>query len=97
MHDLTGFQRDLLYVVAGEDDPHGLAVKEELESYYQKEVHHGRLYPNLDTLVEKGLLEKGEVDRRTNFYRLTQRGRREIEARREWENDFLKEAGEIST
>ena len=97
MHDLTGFQRDLLYAIAGLDDPHGLALKEELESYYQKEVHHGRLYPNLDALVEKGLVEKGEVDRRTNFYRLTSRGRREIEARREWENEFLKEANEIST
>ena len=54
MHDLTGFQRDLLYVVAGLDNPHGLAVKDELEDYYEKEIHHGRLYPNLDTLVEKG-------------------------------------------
>ncbi len=26
MYDLTGFQRDLLYVIAGLDEPHGLAV-----------------------------------------------------------------------
>jgi len=26
MYDLTGFQRDLLYVVAGQDEPHGLAI-----------------------------------------------------------------------
>ena len=58
MHDLTGFQRDLLYVIAGREDPHGLAIKEELESYYEKEIHHGRLYPNLDTLVEKGLVRR---------------------------------------
>ena len=45
MYDLTGFQRDLLYVVAGLDDPHGLAIKDELEDYYEKEIHHGRLYP----------------------------------------------------
>ncbi|MFB6304633.1 MAG: PadR family transcriptional regulator [Haloferacaceae archaeon] len=89
MHDLTGFQRDLLYVIAGLDDPHGLAVKEELEDYYQKEIHHGRLYPNLDTLVEKGLVEKGEVDRRTNYYALTRRGRRELSDRREWEDQYL--------
>ncbi|WP_433634754.1 helix-turn-helix transcriptional regulator, partial [Halomicrococcus sp. NG-SE-24] len=74
MHDLTGFQRDLLYVVNGLDDPHGLAIKDELEDYYEKEIHHGRLYPNLDTLVDKGLVEKGEIDNRTNFYTLTQRG-----------------------
>lgn len=30
MFDLTGFQRDLLYVVAGRDEPHGLAIKEEI-------------------------------------------------------------------
>jgi DNA-binding PadR family transcriptional regulator len=88
MHDLTGFQRDLLYVIAGLDEPHGLAIKDELETYYESEIHHGRLYPNLDTLVEKGLVEKGEKDRRTNVYTLTRRGHREIEARREWEQQY---------
>jgi len=53
MYDLTGFQRDLLTVTAGIEEPHGLAIKDELEDYYEKEIHHGRLYPNLDTLVEK--------------------------------------------
>lgn len=89
MHDLTGFQRDLLYVVQGLEEPHGLAIKEELGDYYEKEIHHGRLYPNLDSLVEKGLIEKGQKDRRTNVYTTTQRGRREIEARREWEAQYL--------
>lgn len=89
MYDLTGFQRDLLYVVAGLESPHGLAIKTELEEYYEGEVHHGRLYPNLDTLVEKGLIEKGEIDQRTNYYQITSRGRREIQARRDWESDYL--------
>ena len=89
MYDLTGFQRDLLYVAAGKDEPHGLALKDELEQYYEGEIHHGRLYPNLDTLVDKGLLEKGQIDRRTNYYQVTQRGRREIEARREWEGQYV--------
>lgn len=89
MYDLTGFQRDLLLVIEGLDEPHGLAIKDELENYYEKEIHHGRLYPNLDTLVEKGLVEKGELDQRTNFYSTTRRGRREIEARREWENQYI--------
>ena len=89
MHDLTGFQRDLLYVILGGDRPHGLAIKDELENYYGTEINHGRLYPNLDTLVEKGLVEKGQIDQRTNSYSLTQRGSREIEARREWEDDHI--------
>ncbi|EMA24906.1 helix-turn-helix transcriptional regulator [Haloarcula marismortui] len=90
MFDLTGFQRDLLYVIYGLDDPHGLAVKEEMEGYYQEEIHHGRLYPNLDTLVDKGLVEKGTKDRRTNSYSATRRGEREVTARMEWENQYLK-------
>jgi DNA-binding PadR family transcriptional regulator len=89
MHDLTGFQRDLLYVIAGMDEPHGLALKDELERYYESAIHHGRLYPNLDTLVDKGLVEKGSKDRRTNVYTITKRGHREIEARREWEAEYL--------
>ena len=88
MHDLTGFQRDLMYVIAGFDEPHGLAIKDEIEDYYGAEVNHGRLYPNLDTLVEKGLVEKGSIDQRTNSYTLTQRGQRELEARSEWEEEY---------
>ncbi|ELY92030.1 PadR family transcriptional regulator [Natrinema altunense] len=91
MYDLTGFQRDLLYTIAGQDDPHGLAIKEELEDYYEKEIHHGRLYPNLDEVVDKGLVEKGELDQRTNYYTITARGRRELEARREWEDQYVGE------
>jgi PadR family transcriptional regulator PadR len=91
MHDLTGFQRDLLYVIVGQEEPHGLALKDELEDYYEKEIHHGRLYPNLDTLVEKGLVEKGQQDRRTNYYEMTRRGQREIEARDEWETQYIEQ------
>jgi len=89
MYDLTGFQRDLLYVIAGLDEPKGLEIKDELENYYEKEIHHGRLYPNLDTLVDKGLVEKGQLDRRTNYYVVTRRGNREIEDRRDWENQYV--------
>lgn len=92
MHDLTGFQRDLLYVVHGLDKPHGLVIKDELVDYYEDEIHHGRLYPNLDSLVDKGLIEKGQKDRRTNVYKMTRRGSREIEARREWEAQCLDRA-----
>jgi PadR family transcriptional regulator PadR len=92
MYDLTGFQRDLLYVIAGRDEPKGLAIKDELEGYYEKEIHHGRLYPNLDTLVDKGLVEKGELDKRTNYYAITRRGERELEARRDWEQQYIEES-----
>jgi DNA-binding PadR family transcriptional regulator len=47
------------------------------------------LYPNLDTLVEKGLVTKGEIDKRTNSYSLTRRGEREIADRRDWEASYV--------
>jgi len=89
MFDLTGFQRDLLYTIAGKEGQHGLAIKNELEQYYECEINHGRLYPNLDDLIEMGLIDKGEQDGRTNQYDLTQRGVREIEARAEWEQQYV--------
>jgi len=66
-----------------------LAYKTELDGYYETEIRHGRLYPNLDTLVGRGLLEKGEIDRRTNFYALTDEGRDVLERRREWERAYF--------
>jgi len=84
LNDLTAFQRDLLTVIAGLDGPHGLGVKEELEDVYEDEINHGRLYPNLDDLVNKGLVDKWELDRRTNGYGLTARGRRELSAHQAW-------------
>lgn len=84
MYDLTGFQRDALRGIASlttdERGPKGLEVLEWLEDEAgYSEVHHGRLYPNLDTLTDMGLVSKSELDRRTNQYRLTQRGKREIQ------------------
>ena len=89
MHDLTGFQRDLLYVIAGADRPSGQNVKEEVEGYYSSEINHGRLYPNLDTLVNKELVEKGQLDRRTNYYAITEEGLARIDERREWEEQYV--------
>lgn len=71
--ELTAFQRNILTVLA-EEPRYGLAIKRELESYYGEEVNHGRLYPNLDDLVSKGLIEKSELDKRTNEYALTDEG-----------------------
>lgn len=89
MDDLTGFQRDLLYVIAGADQPSGQEVKDEIEQYYSAEINHGRLYPNLDTIVNKDLVEKGELDRRTNYYAITNEGEETIQERREWEGQYI--------
>jgi DNA-binding PadR family transcriptional regulator len=73
VRDLTAFQQNILVILA-EEPMYGLAIKSHLETYYGTEVNHGRLYPNLDDLVEMGLVEKSELDKRTNQYELTEDG-----------------------
>jgi DNA-binding PadR family transcriptional regulator len=90
MYNLTAFQRDLLYVTTGEKKMSGLEIKDKMESYYKEEINHGRLYPNLDELTEMGLIEKGEQDKRTNYYTISERGQREIQAREEWQESQTK-------
>lgn len=82
--DLTAFQRDLCWLLAHEAPAKGLRLKEVLARYYDEPVNHSRLYPNLDDLVDAGLVEKGARDRRTNEYRLTAAGRRALSRRRAW-------------
>lgn len=89
MFDLTKFQRDLLTVIAGLEEPNGLEIKSEMEDYYINEINHGRLYPNLDTLVDRGFVEKSKKDERTNSYGITESGRDKLEKRRDWENQYF--------
>ncbi|MES3517626.1 MAG: PadR family transcriptional regulator [Natronomonas sp.] len=83
MSDLTAFQRNVLVVLSAEP-MYGLAIKRELEAYYGAEVNHGRLYPNLDTLVEHGLVDKQALDKRTNEYSLTDDGADAVLEQLEW-------------
>jgi DNA-binding PadR family transcriptional regulator len=89
LHNLTGFQCDLLFVIAKLEKPHGLEIKDELQEHYEQNIRHGRLYPNLDALVEADLVEKGKKDDRSNEYRLRERGRSELKNRLEWELECL--------
>ena len=87
--ELTGFQRDLLVVIRSLDHSSETVSGQRIKEAFQEqrsvdEVNHGRLYPNLDTLVERGYVAKGTADRRTNTYETTERGRNAIRARRLW-------------
>ena len=86
MYELTGFQRDLLYILAGLGQSSGQEIKAELEAEFDVEVNHGRLYPNLDELIDKSLVKKGHRDRRTNDYELTDSGEQCLVERRRWED-----------
>lgn len=80
---LTTFQKEALMAVArleaSEQDSYGLGVRRVLNERFEKTVNHGQLYPNLDELVETGLLTKSSLDQRTNEYRLTDTGERLLE------------------
>ncbi|WP_224332908.1 helix-turn-helix transcriptional regulator [Haloprofundus halobius] len=83
--ELSGFQRDLLTAAVSLDSRGervaGADIKEIVEERLDGEVNHGRLYPNLDTLFQKDLIERGMVDRRTNSYQPTARGRQLVSER----------------
>ena len=91
--ELTAFQQNILAILA-EEARYGLAVKRELESYYESEVNHGRLYPNLDDLVEMGLVDKSELDKRTNQYALTEAGYEALLGQLAWRFDRIVTDGE---
>jgi DNA-binding PadR family transcriptional regulator len=81
--ELTAFQLKILFVLA-EEPRYGLAVKRELQTYYDEEVNHGRLYPNLNELIGLGLVEKNELDKRTNEYSLTDDGFQTLYGELDW-------------
>jgi DNA-binding MarR family transcriptional regulator len=82
--DLTAFQLDILLAVPRADEypnadlPHGLAIKEFLTERRDEMIRHGRLYPNMDELAERGFLRKSSIDDRTNGYELTGRGEERV-------------------
>jgi len=88
-YELTGFQRDLLKALLSLEDRvdavSGQDIKQQLQATHHVEnINHGRLYPNLDKLVDDGLVDKTSQDDRTNNYRTTSIGeelvRREVQS-----------------
>lgn len=86
---LTGFQRDLLAVVAGNGPCTGQTIKSTVEDAGYGDINHGRLYPNLDTLVNKGLVNKeyAEPDGRSNTYTVTPDGIGLLNQKWQWTRD----------
>ena len=86
MHDLTGFQRDLLFVLSGIGSSNGQRLKRELQRTLDQPVLSGRIYDNLETLVDGGYVLKERRDGRTNEYCLSPSGREVIRGRLEWQH-----------
>jgi len=75
--DLPGFRRDMLIALAHSGPTHGRAIAENLETLRREHINDGRFYPNLNALVDDGLVEKrvNEHDERSHEYALSKRGR----------------------
>jgi DNA-binding PadR family transcriptional regulator len=92
--DLSAFQRDLLAVLACDGPVYGLGIVRSLEVEGYTDVKHPRVYVNLDDLVEMGLVEKSERDKRTNEYALTTDGKGELRVYQNWLTNCL-EANDV--
>ena len=92
VHELTAIQRDLLFVVSGMRDSSGKAIKSELEDSQGRDLLAGRVYTNLNELVDEDLITKGSKNGRTNEYSLTDEGRDAVRRRRRWERRYTKQS-----
>lgn len=81
--ELTDFQKKILTILYQQPD-YGLGLKRTLQDYYQEDLPHSRVYINLDTLTDHGLVEKQLVDGRTNEYVITRSGQAVVEAEVDW-------------
>ncbi|WP_323740476.1 PadR family transcriptional regulator [Halegenticoccus tardaugens] len=52
---------------------------------------HGRLYPNLDVLIQTGYVKRSQIDRLANYYEITDNGREARKDRRKWKAHYLHE------
>ena len=83
MVELTTFQYTLLGAANELVEPSGQDIRLYVNSspFHGSDMNPSRLYPNLDTLVDAGLVDKGEHDRRTNYYEITDDGKEALETR----------------
>jgi DNA-binding PadR family transcriptional regulator len=86
--ELTRFQIDLLVAAARLGrGASGQDIKRRIVAAWgtsEAAINHGRLYSNLDVLVDAGLLTQSVLDRRTNEYRITDAGREVLRDRYDW-------------
>jgi len=97
MFDMPSVERDVLYVLAGEDNLSGTEIGGRLQPYYNKDMQTTGLYHHLDSLAEGGFVEKEETKTRRNEYTLTHRGIREIKAHEQWQQQFLRDNDKFDT
>jgi transcriptional regulator len=92
---LKGHLDSLILAVVAAGPAHGYAIIEELKrrSRGTFALPEGTVYPALHRLERAGLLESGwsaSTGRKRRVYKLTRRGRRQLEARKSEWRDFAR-------
>ena len=96
MYELTGFQRDVLYVTMELGEPIGVEICRRLQNYYGEEICP-RLYKNLNDLREMGFLE--EVDgeyKNTRRNVVSDKGRVALDRDLAWRKERMKSESQQS-
>jgi len=78
--ELSDFRRDILLILARSEPTNGRGLLDDLSTLRDEEIGDARLYPNLNALVDAGLVEKRENyhDDRSHEFRLADEGRRAL-------------------
>lgn len=84
----TTLQRDALKALAGHypEGVSGGTILSDLEQRYDDSIGPGRFYPNLNALVEKGLVDKQihGIDGRTHKFTINQQGLDHLQENVNW-------------
>jgi DNA-binding PadR family transcriptional regulator len=87
---LTRIQRDVLIITAGIGPTEGVTISDELNGYYYSSVTTQQVYHALEGLIDAGLISKNP-EGTSNYYSITDDGRRAISRHRSWQNTVRSE------
>ncbi len=74
--ELASFQRDIIIVLGNMNKivSANEISKNLAEMYDTDKIHSGRLYPNLNTVISEGFVERQLHDKRIEMYKITPKG-----------------------
>lgn len=97
MENLSSFRRDIVAILGARGPCSGVELKQMLEQRKEKQIHHSRLYENLDDLHEMGYIEiETDTGGRENENRLLPLGRRELSRHYEWLTEQIEQMNQIA-
>lgn len=80
--NIGGLQLELLCFIAGKYEPDVVAIQEEYKRWHDTDIGYQSVYQALESLSERGFVEKKPIDGRANCYMLTTKGAEWLTAHR---------------